>query len=198
MQNLRHCAASVLLLGLALTLGGCTGNSGSPGTTQPSTSSPAASPSSPAASSPTATPPATPTAIPTTAPLTLYYIALGDNGASGPMIGCGDSAVAVMSAPLQFTDPVEAALSALLANHSAQIGASGLQNALSQSQLAVDDVERTGSGVVVHLSGTFSLAGECDDPRLEQQLQLTAEHAAGGPVTIMVNQKTLQEALSLK
>ncbi|MEV8180691.1 GerMN domain-containing protein [Specibacter sp. NPDC078692] len=130
--------------------------------------------------------------------MTLFFIAEGDAGISGPMVGCGDSAVAVSSQTITYTDPIEGALRTLLSNHAAHIGQSGLRNALSDSRLSVDSVDRTGTTVTAHLSGTMSLAGECDIPRLEQQLLLTAQQAAGTPVAITINGKTLSEALSLK
>ena len=130
--------------------------------------------------------------------MTLFFIAEGDAGISGPLVGCGDSAVAVTSQTITYTDPVEGALRTLLSNHAAYIGQSGLRNALSESRLSVDSVDRTGTAITAHLSGALSLAGECDIPRLEQQLLLTAQQAAGASVAIIINGKTLTEALSLK
>lgn len=130
--------------------------------------------------------------------MTLFFIAEGDAGISGPAVGCGDSAVAVTSQTVTYTDPVEGALRTLLNNHAAHIGLSGLRNALADSRLSVDSVDRAGTSITAHLSGTLSLAGECDIPRLEQQLLLTAQQAAGHPVAITINGKTLTEALSLK
>ena len=210
-----------LLAGAAFILGSCSTPPSSPTTSpMPSTAvtSPAPTPATPNATAPstTATLPATtpsggasasqpppsdqpaPTVIPTSASVTLFFIAEGDAGISGPLVGCGDSAVAVSSQTITYTDPVEGALRTLLSNHAAHIGQSGLRNALSDSRLSVDSVDRTGTTVTAHLSGTISLAGECDIPRLEQQLLLTAQQAAGTPVAITINGKTLSEALSLK
>lgn len=139
-----------------------------------------------------------PTVLPTTASVTVYYLAEGDGGTSGPEVGCGDSAVAVTSPAISFTDPIAAALGVLLATDSMEIGQSGLRNALWQSDLAVVSVDRAGSTITARLEGTLKLAGECDIPRVEQQLQLTADMAAGAPVAITVNGKPLAEALSLK
>jgi hypothetical protein len=139
-----------------------------------------------------------PTVLPTSASVTLFYIAVGDGGTSGPPVGCGDSAVAVTSPAVSFTDPVEAALRTLLAGHSEELGQSGLRNALWQSTLSVASVERTGTTITAALEGSLMVAGECDIPRVEQQLQLTAQQAAGAPVAITVNGRTLSEALSLK
>ena len=139
-----------------------------------------------------------PTVMATSASVTLFFIAEGDAGISGPAVGCGDSAISVTSQTVTYTDPVEGALRTLLANHAAHIGQSGLRNALADARLTVDSVDRSGTTTTAHLSGTLSLAGECDIPRVEQQLLLTAQQAAGTPVAITINGKTLTEALSLK
>ncbi|WP_081710197.1 GerMN domain-containing protein [Arthrobacter sp. 35W] len=189
-------AAAAAIVALA----GCTGTppgptpSSSTSAATTTSSSPGTEPGTPSATTPPSSPPAS-----TTAPLTIYYIAMADNGASGPMVGCGDSAVATTSAPQTFTDPVAAAMTALLANHAAQLGQSGLDNTLWQSNLAVDSVTRSGGIVLVALSGGFVQGGECDTPRIIAQLTLTAQAAAGSEtVDITVNGVPLQEALSLK
>lgn len=214
-----------LVAGASLVLGGCTSTPPtSPETTVSSTSSRAPSAPAPSGSIPTATIPADPTAagpaptasdggsasqapssnapqptvMATSASVTLFFIAEGDAGISGPAVGCGDSAISVTSQTVTYTDPVEGALRTLLANHAAHIGQSGLRNALADARLTVDSVDRSGTTTTAHLSGTLSLAGECDIPRVEQQLLLTAQQAAGTPVAITINGKTLTEALSLK
>ncbi len=200
----------VLAAGAALTLGGCAGASTTPvSTTSAATTTASTTTASqtatdgvgasqdPASSAPTVTSDE-PTVMPTTASVTLYYIAVGDAGVSGHSVGCGDSAVAVTSAAINYTDPVEGALRTLLADHSQQVGQSGLDNTLWQSRLAVQSVDRTGSSITAHLTGTLQMGGECDIPRVEQQLLLTAQKSAGTPVAITINGKTLSEALSLK
>lgn len=214
-----------LVAGASLVLGGCTSTPPtSPETTVSSTSSRAPSAPAPSGSMPAATVPADPTAagpaptasdggsasqapssnapqptvMATSASVTLFFIAEGDAGISGPAVGCGDSAISVTSQTVTYTDPVEGALRTLLANHAAHIGQSGLRNALADARLTVDSVDRSGTTTTAHLSGTLSLAGECDIPRVEQQLLLTAQQAAGTPVAITINGKTLTEALSLK
>lgn len=209
-------SALALLAGLALALGGCTGGGGpEPTTTMPeagtqttSTSiSPAGGPESNAGQAPASNIPdstgatadsAHPTVLPTNASVTVYYIAEGDGGISGPEVGCGDSAVAVTSPTVSYTDPVEAALRVLLAADTMEIGQSGLRNALWQSDLTVASVDRSGTTIAVNLEGTMKLGGECDIPRVEEQLQLTADTAAGAPVAITINGKPMAEALSLK
>ncbi|WP_243400258.1 hypothetical protein [Arthrobacter glacialis] len=201
---------AALACGVGLLLTGCLGpyatpESTLPASTQSTTVSPASGGAASASKVPASNPPVTgttggndPTVMPTSASVTVFYIAQGDAGTSGPALGCGDSAVAVTSATIMFTDPVEGALRTLLANHAAQIGQSGLSNALWQSSLSVDSVDRSGGTITAQLSGTLTLGGECDIPRAEQQLLRTAQQAAGAPVAIIVNGKALSDALSLK
>jgi hypothetical protein len=195
-------AVLTLMAAAALILGGCAG--GTPSGTPPASSSTAAAPSTQAGGETAAPSPVPtsylpePTVLPTNASVITYYIAVGDGGTAGPLVGCGDSAVAVTSQSVSFTDPVEAALRTLLASDTETIGQSGLRNALWQSTLSVTSVDRGGNTITAHLDGTLALAGECDIPRVEQQLLLTAQQAAGAPVAITINGKPLSEALSLK
>lgn len=190
----------------ALILAGCTGNP-TPSVTTPAPATTATSETTmPGAATSAGLAPASnlptdsmePTVLPKNASVTLFYIAMADGGTSGPTVGCGDSAVAVTSPAVSFTDPVEGALRTLLENHSEEIGQSGLMNTLWQSRLTVESVDRSGSTVTAHLVGTLTMGGECDIPRVEQQLSLTAQQGAGKPVSITINGKTLSEALSLK
>ncbi|MHA7305569.1 hypothetical protein ACX80E_10035 [Arthrobacter sp. TMN-49] len=210
-------SAAVLTCGMVLLLTGCTGGlpAALESTDTVTTQSPAGAPtpagevsatraatSSPGAASTREATSATggndPTVMTTSASVTVFYIAQGDAGTAESTLGCGDSAVAVTSQTVTFTDPVEGALRTLLANHSATIGQSGLSNALWQSQLRVDSVDRSTNTITAQLSGTLTLGGECDIPRVDQQLLRTAAQAAGAPVAIFVNGKTLSDALSLK
>lgn len=184
---------------VALVLAACTDGSGgsqSPVVTMPGSAS--VSPTMTPSAAPENASGGEPTVLPTTASVTIYYIAEGDGGVSGPAVGCGDSAVAVTSPAISFTDPVAAALGVLLATDTMEIGQSGLRNALWQSDLTVVSVDRSGNTIAANLEGTLKLAGECDIPRAEEQLLLTAQTAAGAPVAITVNGKPLAEALSLK
>lgn len=199
------------------------------GTTAPTTASPTTSPSptaSPSPSSPSVTPTATateppssvppssatagPTATPTaeptvtgfpeqTAPLTVYYVAIGDNGLSGPLIGCGDSLIATTTAPVRFTDQVGPSIGALLANKSRDVGLSGLVNVLYQSNLMYVSGELVGSTITIYLSGQFMLGGVCDIPRAKGQLEYTAMAASGATsAEVFVNGRPIHEVLSLK
>ncbi|ALV46863.1 hypothetical protein MB46_16585 [Arthrobacter alpinus] len=197
---MRRSAILAIVTGAAILLGGCTG--GTPDGAPAAASNQAPAPSTTTGGESTSPSPTSsltePTVLPTNASVITYYIAVGDGGTAGPLVGCGDSAVAVTSQSVSFTDPVEAALRTLLASHTEELGQSGLRNALWQSTLAVTSIDRSGSAITAHLDGTLAVAGECDIPRIEQQLLLTAQEAAAGPVAITINGKTLSEALSLK
>lgn len=191
--------------------------------TQPATTSatatPTASPTEPVTASPTATapsssaPPSTsepaspaPTAEPTftgfpeqVAPLTVYYVAVGDNGISGPRIGCGDSLVATTTAPVRFTDQVGPSIGTLLANKSRDVGLSGLVNVLYQSNLTYLGGELNGSTITIWLTGQFTLGGVCDIPRAKAQLEYTAMAASDATsAQVFIDGRSIDEVLSLK
>lgn len=129
----------------------------------------------------------------------IYLIALEDNGKSGKAVGCGDSAVPVDVMVDPAADPMRAALESLLALKEQYYGQSGLYTALYQSTLQVSNIEVTASTVMVTLTGQMMLGGECDNPRVKAQLEETVTALAGGrQIKIMINDKTLDEALSLK
>ncbi|TNB74290.1 hypothetical protein FHJ30_06030 [Arthrobacter sp. BB-1] len=133
------------------------------------------------------------------APLTVYYVAIDDNGISGPRIGCGDSLVATTTAPVRFTDQVGPSVGALLANKSRDVGMSGLVNVLYQSDLRYVGGELDGSTITIYLEGQFMLGGVCDIPRAKAQLEYTAMTAAGATsARVFVNGRPIDEVLSLK
>ena len=142
----------------------------------------------------------TPTGLPEqVAPLTVYYVAVGDNGISGPMIGCGDSLVATKTAPVRFTDQVGPSINALLANRSRTLGQSGLVNVLYQSTLTYLGGTFDGTTITVYLQGQFMLAGVCDILRAKAQLEQTAVTAAGAKrAVVFVNGRPIDDVLSLK
>ncbi len=175
-------------------------SSAPPSSAPPSSAPPSSAPPSSAPTSPTATQEPTSAGLPEqVAPLTVYYVAIGDNGASGPMIGCGDSLVATSTAPVRFTDQVGPSVGALLANKSRSVGMSGLVNVLYQSNLTYLSGELDGSTITIYLSGQFMLAGVCDIPRAKEQLEFTAMAAAGATsAQVFVNGRPIDEVLSLK
>jgi spore germination protein GerM len=70
---------------------------------------------------------------------------------------------------------------------------------LYQSDLQLQTVTIEAGQAVINLTGTFMLAGECDNPRVAAQLEATArQFQTVSSVSIYINGKTLADALSLK
>lgn len=165
-------------------------------------STPSASPLPPTAT-PTATIQPTPqaTALPSKPQTVLIYlVAIGDNGASGEMIGCGDSLVAVEVAVEPTLAVLRAALTALLnLPAAATYGESGLYNALYLSDLQIESLDISGRQATIALSGTLVYGGECDIPRIEAQLtELALQFSTVDSVLILVNGTPLSELLDLR
>lgn len=134
-----------------------------------------------------------------TGSLTLYYIAVDDNGKSGEKIGCGDSAVAVKTADVTTDSVISSTFARLLSDHNQYYGESGLYNVLYNADLVYVSSSVSGDTVTVNLTGNLSLAGECDNPRVQATLEMTAATAAGvKKAAIFINSKPLSEVLSLK
>jgi len=153
---------------------------------------------------PSATPisPAATVSIPgTTADQTIkiVLIALEDNGQSGTLVGCGDSAI-----PITVTIPptqgvLRAALEKLLSAKQQFYGESGYYNALYQSDLQVQGVAIEQGKAIIHLGGSLTLGGTCDAPRVEAQIQQTAlQFSTVNDVAVFVNDIPLEEVLSSK
>lgn len=203
LQNLeaRRTLALLVALTAGISLSACTSPEPAP---TPGTSS--AAPSSSAVPAPSTAPtntrsstPTSSSAQPSTAALTIFYVAVDDQGKSGPKIGCGDSMVATESAPETFTDQVEASIKMLLNDKSSEHGQSGLVNALAASDLRFIDSMISGDEVAIDLSGTVSSGGTCDDPRIIEQLKYTAKTAAGvGSARILIDGIDIGKVLSQK
>jgi hypothetical protein len=147
---------------------------------------------------PTSTAPA---ASPTAAQqdIEIVLIALEDNGQSGKLVGCGDSAI-----PVHVTVPptqgiLKAALEKLFSAKQQFYGESGYYNALYQSDLQVAKVTIEQGKAIIHLTGTIMLGGTCDAPRVEAQIEQTAlQFSTVSDVAVFVNDVPLEEALSTK
>lgn len=127
----------------------------------------------------------------------IAYIAIGDEGKTGEMIGCGDS-INYVSKTVQAASSSEGALQSLLADKTER-SQSGLYNVLWQSNFTLDAVTIVDKTADVVLSGQMQLSGECDNPRVKAQLESTVKQTSGvDVVNITLNGKTLDEALSLK
>ena len=130
----------------------------------------------------------------------IYFIAMGDNGASGELIGCGDSLVPVKVQIEPTLGVLRAALTELLKlEGQADYGQSGLYNALYLSHLEIDDLAVVNGEAIMKLSGQVVTGGECDIPRIEAQLEAIAlQFATVDEVTITVYGVPLAELLDLR
>ena len=161
---------------------------------------------------PTSTPippdPPLPTLIPPTAEpvsqgldrVKIYLVAIGGNGVSGKLIGCGDSLVPVEVSITPTLGVLRAALNELFKLEGQQYyGQSGLYNALYQSDLAIADVAVIGGEARIYLTGTIMLGGVCDNPRVEEQLKaLALQFNTVERVSIFINEEPLEDLLNLK
>ncbi len=127
----------------------------------------------------------------------VYLVDLEDNGANGPLIGCGDSLDSLNLTETTTMQPIEAAITALVTETAQTVG--GLYNVFYQSNLTVNSATISGSTASIDLSGQLMLAGVCDNPRVEETIKATAMQFAGvTTVNVTLNGDTLANALSLQ
>ncbi|BBB46953.1 GerMN domain-containing protein [Pelolinea submarina] len=132
--------------------------------------------------------------------INIYLVAVGDNGASGEIIGCGDSLVPVQVSIEPTLGVLRAALTELFKlEGQADYGQSGLYNALYLSHLEIDDLAVVNGKATMKLSGQIVTGGECDIPRIEAQLRAIAmQFSTVQQVSITVNGVPLAELLDLR
>ncbi|HEX7541138.1 MAG TPA: GerMN domain-containing protein [Anaerolineales bacterium] len=152
---------------------------------------------SPTVQAPTET--GVPTDLPTQHTVQIFLIAVDDNGQTGILVGCGDSAVPVQVEIPPTQGVLKAALVELLSVKDQYYGQSGLYNALYQSDLQVETVRIDGGKASVYLTGTLIMGGECDAPRVQAQLeQIVLQFSTVTETAIFINGKPLADVLSLK
>jgi len=129
----------------------------------------------------------------------IYLVAVGDNGVSGKLIGCGDSLVPVEVHITPTLGVLRAALNELFKLQGQQYyGESGLYNALYQSDLSIADVAVVDGEAQIYLQGSLTLGGECDNPRVEEQLKAIAlQFNTVNRVSIYINGQPLKKILDL-
>ncbi len=158
-------------------------------------------PVSTATTAPTVKP--VPTATSTTAAgkmtIKLFFVALEDNGKSGKKIGCNDSIVAVDRQIPATQAPLTASLNELFSIHDKNYGQSGLYNALANANLKVDSAAVINGKATIYISGTLNLGGECDDPRVQAQIeQVALQFSTVKQVSVFLNDIPIEKALSQK
>jgi hypothetical protein len=134
-----------------------------------------------------------------TSQVSIFLVAIDDNGKSGEKIGCGDSLIPVRRDITPTTAPLQAALEELMSLKSQTYGESGLYNALYQSNLTVERAAIMNGKAEVSLRGTYVLGGTCDTPRFSEQIKETVrQFPRVQAVDILLNGKPIDEALSQK
>jgi hypothetical protein len=129
----------------------------------------------------------------------IVLIALEDNGQSGILVGCGDSAIPITVTIPRTQGVLRAALEKLFSAKQQFYGESGYYNALYQSDLQVAKVVIEQGKAIIHLTGSIVLGGTCDAPRVEAQIEQTAlQFSTVNDVAVFVNDVTLEDVLSTK
>ncbi|HJQ15140.1 MAG TPA: GerMN domain-containing protein [Anaerolineales bacterium] len=147
--------------------------------------------------------PPTSTSVPPTSVTTaeqmvkIVLIELEGNGQSGPLVGCGDSAIPINVVIPPTQGVLRAALEKLFSAKQQFYGESGYYNSLYQSDLEIASVRIEQGNAIIHLTGTIMLGGVCDAPRVEAQIEQTAlQFSTVSNVTVFVNDVPLEDALS--
>ncbi len=136
---------------------------------------------------------------PVTQDVTIYLVAIGDNGASGELFGCGDSLVPINRTIPANVDPIAGALEELLSIPGPNFGESGLSTAFYAWDVTVDSVTVEDGLATVQMSGEIAIAGVCEHPRIEYQLERTVlEFPNVDEVQIFINGELLEDILSLE
>lgn len=136
---------------------------------------------------------------PTEQTIKIFLIALEDNGQSGTLVGCSDSAIPVTVTVPATQGVLKAALEKLLSAKKQFYGESRFYNALYQSDLQVKSVTIEQGKAIIQLAGTVMLGGVCDAPRFEAQIKQTAlQFSTVSDVAVFINDTPIEEVLSLK
>jgi hypothetical protein len=128
--------------------------------------------------------------------INIYLVAVGDNGKSGRKIGCEDSLVAVTRTIKKTATPLTAAIRELLQTPQHPEGSPNLENFWKGRNLKVRSVSMVNGTATIRLSGELSLAGVCDEPRIESQIDATArQFPTVKRVKVFIGNETLSAAI---
>ncbi len=121
----------------------------------------------------------------------IFLISLSDDGALGPLVGCGDSVVPFTVSIEPTVAPLTAALESLLSIR--QRDYAGFYNSLGNANLQLAGVNIQNGLATINLTGELNLAGVCDDPRVVAQIEQTAlQYSTVNDVDIFLNGQPLQ------
>lgn len=110
---------------------------------------------------------------PTTTKAQIFFILRNDNGASGELVGCGDTLAGQDLATTLENTTMEEAVTAQLAVKDETVTVNGQQlyNPLSRCDLTVNSIQEDDKGTVtMDLSGTVVGGSICDQIRMRTQL----------------------------
>jgi hypothetical protein len=130
--------------------------------------------------------------------INIYLVAVGDNGKTGKKIGCGDSLIPVTRTIKKTAAPLTAAIRELLQTpqHPGVDGTPNLENFWKGRNLKVSSVSLVKRTATIRLSGALSVAGVCDEPRIESQIDATAlQFPTVKRVKVFIGNKTLAAAI---
>jgi len=126
----------------------------------------------------------------------IYLVAVGDDGKTGQRIGCGDSLIAVTRTIKKNAAPLMAAIRELLQTPPHPQDSPKLENFWKGRNLKVRSVSIAKGTATIRLSGQLAVAGVCDEPRIESQLDATArQFPTVKRVKVFIGQQTLAVAI---
>ncbi len=129
-------------------------------------------------------------------PIKIYLVALNDKGKAGKKIGCDDSLVPVNRSIQRTTAPLSAALTQLLATPQHPAENPKLENFWKGRDLKVSSVAIRNGTAVINISGEVFVAGICDIPRIESQIEATAKQfPTVKRVRVFIGGQTMRNAL---
>ena len=133
--------------------------------------------------------------------IAVYFVDLGNKRNIENTFGCDDS-LSYLTRQLEGNEQttagrIKTAVTYMVEGTDRLVGKGGLYNVFYNSDLTVDRVEIENSTAMVYLTGELSVAGVCDNPRVEAQLTETAKQFEEvDTVEIYLNEEPLD--LSLK
>lgn len=126
----------------------------------------------------------------------IYLLALDDNGKTGKKIGCGDSLVPVTRTIHKTAAPLRAAIAQLLATPQHPAENPKLENFWKGRDLKINSVSINNKTATIYLSGEVFVAGVCDVPRIESQIEATArQFPTVKRVKVFLGGQTLRNAI---
>lgn len=126
----------------------------------------------------------------------IYLVAVGDDGKAGKKIGCGDSLVAIPRSINKTKAPLNAALRELLSTPPQIDGPPKLENFWKGRNLKLQSVSIRNQTATIRISGEVFVAGVCDQPRIESQIEETArQFPTVKKVKVFIGKQTLADSI---